>query len=59
MAVQMLLRPFAGMAARGGISSLLGQVPKGVKLDVKTNQKKFQKTLKDTKAYFLEFLTKD
>ena len=40
MAVQMLLRPFAGMAARGGISSLLGQVPKGVKFDVKTNKKR-------------------
>ena len=46
MAVQMLLRPFAGMAARGGISSLLGQVPKGVKLDVKTNQKKISKNIK-------------
>ena len=42
----MLLRPFAGMAARGGISSLLGQVPKGVKLDVKTNQKKISKNIK-------------
>ena len=42
----MLLKPFAGMAARGGISSLLGQVPKGVKLDVKTNQKKISKNIK-------------
>ena len=55
MAVQLILTLPLRMAAsgmiRGKISSLMGQVPKGIKLDVKTNIKQVDKKLKRTQSF--------
>ena len=55
MAVQLILALPLRMAAsgmiRGRIASLMGQVPKGVKLDVNTNIKQVDKKLKRTQSF--------
>tara|TARA_X000001388_G_scaffold3693_1_gene2589 strand:- start:130 stop:690 length:561 start_codon:yes stop_codon:yes gene_type:complete len=50
MALPLLIGLGARLGVSGGVSKLMGQVPKGVKLDIKTNIKQVNKKLKRTQS---------